>query len=300
MNRISGRQALAAGFGVIAREPAAFLVWCVICFALGVAPQILTIGPTLAMLGAMAGGADAAGPEVLAAQAQVMRYQPIIYLCSLAALLLVPGAIFRAVLFPEDRGAMYLRIGARELWLALIVIVLFVMYFIAIFVGMIPFLIIVGIAGFMAREGGGASVGLVLLGVVLLFAFSVAVIWGLLRFSMAPVMAFAEKTFRLTESWGLTRGHAGKMFLVALALTALTLVVEVAIFGVFAAWVGSAVTLPVLMADPQGALTTLGVPFLASAAVAFSLLSGAAYAVWGATWADMYRQLAVKPADVFS
>jgi hypothetical protein len=42
------------------------------------------------------------------------------------------------------------------------------------------------------------------------------------------------------------------------------------------------------------------VPFLAAAGVAFSLISGVAYTVWGATWADMYRQLAVKPADVFA
>jgi len=299
MNRISGRQALSAGFGVIAREPAAFLVWCVVCFALGVVPQMLTIGPTLAMLGAMADGGGASSPEVLAAQAQAMRYQPIIYLCSLAAVVLVPGAIFRAVLFPEDRGIMYLRVGARELWMALIVIVLFVMYFIAIFVGMIPFLIVVGMAGFMARDGG-SPLGLGLLAAVLMLALIGVLLWGLLRFSLAPVMAFAEKTFRLTESWSLTRGHAGKMLLVAVALTVLTLLVEVVIFGVFFAWAGSVVSLPALTADPQGALTTLGVPFLTAAGIAFSLLSGAAYTVWGATWADIYRQLAVKPSDVFA
>lgn len=300
MNRISGRQALAAGFGVIAREPGAFLVWCVVCFALGVVPQMLTLAPTLAMMGAMADGGGATNPEVMAAQAQVLRSQPITYLCSLAAMLLVPPAIFRAVLFPEDRGVMYLRIGARELWMTLIVILLVVMYFLALLIGMIPFLIVAGIAGAIVGVGGGSAVGPALLGVVLMTVLIACVIWGLLRFSMAPIMAFAQSTFRLTKSWGLTRGHAGKMFLVAVTLFVLTLIVEVVLFGAFAAWAGAVVPLSSFATDPQATLNALGVPFLAAGGIAFSLLSGAAYTIWGGAWAEMYRQISEQPADVFA
>jgi hypothetical protein len=300
MNRISGRQALAAGFGVIGREPGAFLVWCVVCFALGVAPQILTIGPTLAMLGAMAEGGGAANPEVAAAQADVLRFQPITYLCSLAVMLLVPPAIFRAVLFPDERGVMYLRVGAREFWMTLIVIVLVVMYVLALLVGMIPFLIVAAIGGAIAGVAGGGSAGAALLGFVLMAILIGAVIWGLLRFSMAPIMAFAQSTFRLTESWGLTRGHVWKMFLVALTLFVLTLIVELVVFGVFAAWAGAVVPLSSFAKDPQGALNALGVPFLAAGGIAFSLMSGAAYTIWGGAWAEMYRQISEKPADVFA
>jgi hypothetical protein len=301
MNRISGRQALAAGFGVIAREPGAFLVWCVICFALGIVPSMLSLAPTLAMLGAIADGGGATGPDVLAAQAQVMRYQPLVYLCSLAVMVLVPPAIFRAVLFPEDRGVMYLRLGAREFWMALIVIVLLIVYVLALLAWMIPYMIVTFVAGLLAGSGNAAGVIVgAVVGLLLMLALVALLVRVLLRLSMAPVMAFAESTFRLTESWALTRGHSWKMFLVALALFALTVVVELVVFGVLTAWAGAVVPLSSFASDPQGALNALGVPFLAAAGVAFSLISGVAYTVWGATWADMYRQLAVKPADVFA
>lgn len=298
MARISGSKALAAGFGLIVREPAAVLVWCVVSFALTIAPQILTLGPTLAMFGTLAAsGGEATSADVLAAQAEVNRYQGIVLLCSLAALTLLPAAVFRAVLFPAERGLMYLKLGAREFWMALIMIVLFVMYFIAILVGMIPIGIVIGVG---SVAGGGGSAGVVLLGMVMVFAFIAVLLWGLLRFSMAPIMAFADKTFRLTESWRLTRGHAGKMFLVAAALAVILLVVEMCLFGVFFGWAASMVTMQELTAAPQAALAKLGAPFLAAAGIVFSLLTGAFYAVWYGAWAEMYRQLAEKPEDVFA
>ncbi|MBU1378904.1 MAG: hypothetical protein KKE02_05115 [Alphaproteobacteria bacterium] len=300
MNRLSGRQALAAGFGLIVREPGAFLVWCVVCFVLGIVPSMLSIGPTLAMMGALADG-GANSPDVLAAQAQVMRYQPLSYLGSLAVMVLVPPAIFRAVLFPEDRGVMYLKLGAREFWMTLIVIVLFVGYFLGILVGMIPFLILTAIIGFAAGAGGAGSAAIGgLVGVLLMMVLFGALFWVVLRLSMAPVMAFAQSTFRLTESWSLTRGHAWKLFLVSVALFALMLVAEVLIFGVFAAWAGAVAPLSSFGSDPQGTLTRLGAPFLAAGGIAFSLLAGAIYTVAGGAWADMYRQISEKPADVFA
>ena len=41
-----------------------------------------------------------------------------------------------------------------------------------------------------------------------------ASVLGVLRLSLALPMSFAQRRFRLYESWDLTRGQAGKMFLV--------------------------------------------------------------------------------------
>jgi hypothetical protein len=302
MGRISGRGALAAGFGLVAREPAAFLVWCVVCFLLGIVPQVLTVGAMLQMMGAITAGGGAFGPEMMAAQQQALAYQPLTYLTGLALLALVPPAVFRAVLRPEDRGILYLRLGMREFWVAVIVLVMFVMYFIALLVAMIPVLVIVFIATLAVGGQGGAAAGSLISVLLLLAAFGV-IAWGALRFSMAPIMAFADNTFRLTESWTLTKGHAWKMFLVGLALVAITIAIEAVLFsGLFLAAGGSA-GLTALgaawQANPASALQQLGVVWLAAAIVVMSLLSGAIYAIWGGAWADMYRQLRVEPADVF-
>jgi hypothetical protein len=304
MGEISGREALFAGFRLIGREPAAFLVWCVICFALGIAPQMLSVGPTLQMMGALAAGGDVAGPEILAAQQRMMAYQPLIYLSSLALMALIPAAVFRAVLMPEDRGFLYLRLGAREFWLVVIVLVMVVMYFVAIIAGMIPFLIVIFIVGMASAGGEAAGVaagGLV--AVVMILALIAIIFWGLLRFSFAPVMAFADRTFRLTESWTLTKGRAWKMFLVGLAAFAITMLVEVVVLGgLFIAAGGPAGVTAMGSAwvqDPAAALQQLGVPWVAAAIVAMTLFSGAAYVLWAAAWADMYRQLRPAVAETF-
>jgi len=212
-------------------------------------------------------------------------------------LALVPPAIFRAVLFPEDRGLMYLKLGAREFWSVLIVIVLIVMWVIAMLVGMIPLFVGIGVSGL--AQGREPSGGGVLLAVLLILVFSAVLVWVALRLSMAPIMAFSDKTFRLTESWRLTRGHGGKLFLVAIALAVITLVVEMLIFGVFLGWAGSVVRLEDFGRTPLAVMTTLGAPFLAAAAVAASLFTGAFHAIWYGAWAEMYRQLSVKPEEVF-
>jgi len=298
MVRLSGSKALSAGFGLIGREPAAFLVWCVVCFVLTVAPQILSAAPMFSVLEAVENGPrDLPAADLAAMQAESLRYQGLIWLASLLALALVPPAIFRAVLFPEDRGLMYLKLGAREFWSVLIVIVLIVMWVIAMLVGMIPLFVGIGVSGL--AQGREPSGGGVLLAVLLILVFSAVLVWVALRLSMAPIMAFSDKTFRLTESWRLTRGHGGKLFLVAIALAVITLVVEMLIFGVFLGWAGSVVRLEDFGRTPLAVMTTLGAPFLAAAAVAASLFTGAFHAIWYGAWAEMYRQLSVKPEEVF-
>ncbi len=301
MERISGRRALAAGFGLITREPAAFLVWCVVCFALTIAPQILSIGPMLQTFAGLAKGVDPSTEAMMAAQGEISRYQGVVFLCSLLALTLLPAAAFRAVLFPEDKGVMYLKLGAREFWMALIVAVLFVMYFLAILVGMIPMLIITGLLSFAARGGGeGGALAAGLVGFVMIVALFCVIAWGALRLSLAPVMAFADKTFRLTESWGLTRGHAWKLFLIALAIFVAGIVAEIVLFAVFFAWATAVIPWETIQANPAAAFAQLGVPFMAAGGVTVAVLSGGFYAVFYGAWADVYRQLKPPTSDVFA
>lgn len=103
MVKISGREALLSGFQLILREPTAFLAWCAVSFLLGVAPQIVVFSSMMDAMAAMSiPGADPFGPEMMAAQQKAMRFMPLTHLTGFALLLLLPTAVFRAVLPPTS------------------------------------------------------------------------------------------------------------------------------------------------------------------------------------------------------
>src|SRR5262249_34743779 len=150
----------------------------------------------------------------------------------------VLGAVYRAALYPEDRRFLHLRFSMREVWLGLVLMVLVVMFFIGFFVAMIPTMVVTAIAA-AAGHNSGASALLVFAAMFGLFA---VVIWLALRFSLATPMSFAEKNFRVFESWAVTAGHAGKMFGVGLALVVIVWILELILvaagFAVVVAKVG--------------------------------------------------------------
>jgi len=291
MLKIRGREALAAGFRVIGREPAAFLVWCVVIFGLGVAPQMLSIGSTIQSFAVI--GSGGSPDQILAAQQEMMRFMPLNYLCGFLIMLLLPPAIFRAVLRPEEGGFMFMRVGPAEWWFFLVVIVYFIACAVAIVVFMIPWMLLIGWGALLTQLGPiGALATLPLFLVVPPLLIGILV-WWLLKFSMAPLMAFGERTFRFTESWNLTRKQTWKMFLVALALSVITGLAYLLVFGALLLAVGLdlAGLATTAAADPGAVLARIGLPWLVVGVLAYTLLTTAYYVIWGAAWADMYRQL---------
>jgi len=299
MRTISVGKAIGAGFRLIARDPTAFLAWCGVYFLIGVLPQGLALGPAFAMMRELAAGATPTSPEVLQIQAQAMRYQPLSYLALLLMVALLLPAIYRAVLRPADRGVFYFRLGARELWMTVTVVALVIIWILALIVAMIPLVIIIGVAAATSGGSGAGGVGLAGVGVMLL-VFG-GTVWAGLRLSFAPVMSFADATFRLPESWRLTRGHAGRLFLVALCLFLLMLVIEAVLFGgAFAVFAATAPDFgPAMMRNPAALWSRIGWPGLTIAGLLLSLFGGWAYVMWGAAWAEMYRELTFTELDVF-
>lgn len=291
MLKIRGREALAAGFNLIRREPAAFLVWCVVVFVLGVAPQMLTFGSMIQSFAVI--GTGGSPEEIMAAQQQMMRFMPLNYLCGFAILLLLPTAIFRAVLRPEEGGFMFMRLGPAEWWFFLAVIVYFIAYMLGFIVFMIPWMLFIGLATLLTQMGPVGALAMLPLFLVAPPLLIGILVWWLLKFSMGPLMSFGERTFRFAESWKLTRKQTWKMFLVALALTVITglaylLVLGAVLLGVGLDLNGLATT---AAADPGAVLARIGLPWLVVGVLAYTLLTTAYYVVWGAAWADMYRQL---------
>lgn len=113
------------------------------------------------------------------------------------------AAVFRAVLRPEDSALAYLRLGADEL--RIIVVNLLMTFLIGAAATVIVLIAsIVGAIGGVAGGGEGAGA---LIGVLLAIIGAVVMIWVAVRLSLALPMTFAEKRIRIFESWTLTKGR---------------------------------------------------------------------------------------------
>lgn len=301
MREVSIGAAITAGFRLIGREPLAFLAWALFYAIVGLGPQFAGMAMGFDTLATV--GASGRTPEALASTMNRMQsLQPLSLVTALISYVVLYGAVFRASLFRDDRRFLYLRLGQRELWIGLTLIVIAVMYFAAVFAMAIPLVIL--FVGFSAAGGSGAGVG-VLIGVLLGLVGIGVVIWGAIRLSLSLPMSFADKNFRLPQGWRRTRGHAGRMFGVFATLIIMLYVIALLLLA------AGAVVLNAFM--PLG---EIGKAFTANPAQLISKINPAAWvvvvAIWAlfATWyttmgaaalAELHRQLAgPDTADVFS
>jgi hypothetical protein len=310
MGKISVAGAAVAGLGVIGRHPLAVVVW-------GVALLVLTLLPTVALMAAM-------GPQMsqmlqtLATQQtgeldpatlqQIMGLQSGMMLFNLGSWLwgtlvnaVVCAAVFRAVLKPAQPGLAYLRLGAQELWLALLFLVESVLFYI---VAVIASLIIVALAfivGMASGQGEMAAGTGVLTAVIAGLVVAGVLIWVSLRLSMAAPMTFADAQFRLFESWTLTRGKGWSLLGVLVLTVILVIVIELLVAGVvlgglFAAggppaWLQDPAKVQAFFAQPPADLLRQVGPWAAIASLGWMLVASVLFTVFCAPWAAAYKAL---------
>jgi hypothetical protein len=290
MNGFEIDQAIGAGFRVIRHGPAAFLAWGVIYFVLGFLPQVWMMSiilPEFTRLSQMtAAGTTVMPPQIFRTQMLMLQVEPVVWLGYLLTASLILGAVYRAVLFPEERRAFYVRIGKQELWLGLTLLVLMILLGMGMAAGIIPVVIVGGLVAAAAHN----SALVAFIPILFLFVFA-AVIWLGLRLSMATPASFAEGRFRLYESWAMTRGHAGKLFLTALAILVICWVAELIIVGITLVAIGGPSALagmPTWFQHPEFGKMA---PFVLATGVLASLWGAAMYTLFGAAWATIYREL---------
>lgn len=115
-------------------------------------------------------------------------------------------AIYRAILHPEDMSGGYVRIGADELRMAVLNLLLTLIWTLAIFaVGLVAIVVATTVGAI------GSSLVTLLGGVVTLAAVGV-VVWVLVRLSLAGAITFSEQRIRIRASWSLTRGRFWPLF----------------------------------------------------------------------------------------
>ena len=300
MATFSFGSAVGSGFGVIARNPLAFLVWCVVYLVLALGPLALMaamVWPQVDALVALAEAevapdSPAATQQMMALMAQVNAlsvFQPV---TSLASSALLMAAVFRAVLEPQNRRFFFLRLSRQELWLALCLVVIGVVAALLALVATIP-IVVASIVLVAAEPGQTLTPGFgVALAAMVLIVLG-AMLWLFVRFSLGLPMSFAESYFRLFESWRLTRGQAARMVLVGLAVSAVAIACQFVLFlGFMAAAI--AILRPLAGMDVAGLTFAQAVPVLGLAGLLMALVSVFGTVLYSASLADIYRQLAAQ------
>ncbi|HEY1879798.1 MAG TPA: hypothetical protein VGG68_07700 [Caulobacteraceae bacterium] len=211
-----------AGVGLLGRRPMAALIWAVlwaILIALVTIPFVGILANFLTLFVRFHGEPD---PSLIAQQFPgIFAFIILAGLCSLVLGAVISCAVYRAVLTPENSAFAYLRMGEQEIQVLIVNFVKALTIGAASF-GMAMVLVAVEVASSSGHMGGPLDlVGRLIIQCV--------VFWLQLRLSMAGPMTFAERRFRLFESWTLTRGIVLRLLAVGVILFFIGLVVYLAL-----------------------------------------------------------------------
>ncbi len=308
MARFSVTSAATSGFGVIGREPLAVLAWGVLILVVlilpsaglgwALIPDVVSFFKSAAASSSSPDMDSAMMTRMMQMQSKMMLFNLVYWLGGTLVKAVIAAAVFRVVLEPSEKGFAFLRLGAQELWLSLVFLVMGVLAYIVSVAGVLLVAIFAALAyviGAMSSPEVGVA-SCVLVAVVAGLAAGGALIWAMLRLSMAGPMTFSERKFLLFESWTLTRGQAWPLLGMTLLLGLILIALEIVVYGVFGvgflAFASKLIPMMEGLADkPPEAWVAVLWPFIAGVAVVGSFLAAPAMALVFAPWAAAYREL---------
>lgn len=313
MSQISIGAAISSGFGLVGRRPVSVLIWGLPAVVLAAVAFWLLAPFYAAMIAAAISQAQsgAAGPPpgfgALAPRA--MMTSSLVWLLDLVQIFagsIVYCAVFRAILHPDKPGFAYLRVGLPELMLALLTFAGAIVALAAMFVLFIPVGLILGVAA--STGNNGAAAGAAILLPILMLAMLVALVIVGLRFVFVGPMMVDDGKFHFMESWTLTKGHVGALFLIGLGLVAVMIGFEMIIAALmlglgaagFFGVVGGVGGLPAFLKLAPSAMIMRLAPLLGVYLVALIPIQGCLLAIFGAPWARAYRDLRADASETFA
>lgn len=299
MAEISIGAAVGEGFNLIRSRPGVVISWGLVQLAVSLI-GFLIMGPLLASVywpiikAAMAGAPPGSMPFNAS---NATRMEGLIYLFDLVSVFassVIYCAVFRAVLHPERSQFAYLRVGAPELFLFLLIVGAYIAVLIGMVVAMIPVGIVVAILFGVHAGAVGALVG-----VAAAVAIVVALVILSLRVSLVGPMMVDDGQFHLTEVWALTRGKVASLFGMALLVFLILLAAELVLglaalalgFGVLGALAGGLSHLPAFFQQSPAQFLPRLVPLLIVGVLISIPFMGCLLAIMGAPWARAYRDL---------
>ena len=200
----SATDAAFEGFRMVRRHPLAVVFWTAL-YLLAFAAFFGVFGASLASMLASTETLQGTEPTPADLEGLSQTYLSLFALVAPLGLLLgavLNAAVARAVVRPQDRSFGYLRLGMDELRVLAVTLVM------AIIIG-VGTMVLFTVVGICVGLAAAVNVGLAwLTGIVLGLGAVVAVVWIMVRLSLAVPITVAERRISLFDSFGLTRGHS--------------------------------------------------------------------------------------------
>ncbi len=292
----SATEAAFEGFRIVRRHPLALVFWA-LAYILFFAVFFLMFGGSLAALMATMQSLKGAEPSPQDLEGLGQSYIGFMGLAAPLGLILgavLNAAVARAVLTPQDNRFGYVRLGADELRVMAVSLILAIVFFAA----AIVLFAVVGIAAGVAAQAGQGLAWLV--GILLGLVAVAALVWLSMRLSLAVPITVAEKRIAPFASFSLTKGRT--LAILGMAIIAFIMSMLVSILGTI-------IALPVTMIT--GGLETLAT-FQGQSTLQILQAAGAALVAWGvvnaifsamqlavlyAPFSAIYRDLKGLPQD---
>ncbi|MCA3718528.1 MAG: hypothetical protein IM674_09775 [Brevundimonas sp.] len=235
----SATEAAFEGFRIVRRNPLAILFWG-LAYVIFFVAFFALVGGQLATIIAQVETLQGSEPDMAQLQALGMSYATLLGFGLPMGLIVgavLSAGVARGVLFPADKAFGYLRLGADELRVMVVNIIL------GIVIGIGSFLLFTAVifgATLVGQSNQGAGV---LTGVLLGLAAIVLLCWISIRLSLAVPITVAEKRIAPCASFAVTKGKA---------LPILGMAVIAGIMSFLVSLLGSIVSLPVVMMTGGG------------------------------------------------
>ncbi|HYC99499.1 hypothetical protein [Brevundimonas sp.] len=300
------------GFRIAREKPKAMLIWAaasLLISLLAAVGMVALFGGTMNEFMAMSRTPNNDPAEAMAMIGQIGLLYAFIIPVALLVFSIFTSAVYRTVLRPAESAFGYLRLGATELRMAVVLLVLGLLSLVVSIACVIVIGIIGAVIGAVAGASGDGGIGAVLLVGVLIVVMYIGMIFVSLafwtRFSFAGPMTFSEGRIRIFESWRATKGHFWSL---------LGCYIVAGILGILVSLLGGAISMAVIMAVGGGGGSTFlemvesMQPDYSSVAAFFtagiianlvisSLFSALTYAIFLAPPAVAYREIAGGGAD---
>ncbi len=295
-----------AGLGVIARAPLAVLAWAAVLFVVGVLPVagLLSafVGALVELAHAEAAGREPAPEDIMPMMSAAFAMQPVLLITGMAVRAIITSAVFRAVLEPDESRWFYLRLGAQELWMALMIAVMWILLSLLSFPAAFVVMPVIMFAAMGAQNDPAMVIAPTVFAVLVMGGLYA---WLLIRFSMALPMTFAQRQFRLFESWKITKGHTLRLLGVGLILVAVVAALQLAVavvfvaisFGLHGTGGFDEAAMTAFFAQDASIWMAELAPWAIGVAVLGALLGAVLTTVMTAPWAEAWRQLGDAGAE---
>ncbi len=289
----SATDAALAGLRLARREPLTLLVWAGVFVGLYVvmaAGMVATIGPQIMQLqAAAASGAKTDPTQTLAMMGAIAPAYGMIMLISLLFYGLMFAAVNRAILRPGSGAPGRLAFGVDELLQLAVLLLVGIVFFVVYLVGLVGVVLLSVVATLAAKPAG------VLVGVIGVFAVLAALLFVMVRLSLASPMALDRRSLDVVGAWKLTRGRFWSLFgayALAWILTVILMLTVFVLFAGVAAGAGGLQAAGVIFRPDMTSLATYFSPVMVAWLVVGSALYAVMFAVLIGAPADAYRQLA--------